>query len=513
MKQSKVLPLTFLVTMMLGITGCEQGKTTLSTKTKMIFTENQLVLSNFEGLGVEWGTYEDRDKISNSAWERSLKIMDRLAPSVTRCMLNYDWFIENFDDKGDNDNSNDTWTYNFTNKYMTNTIEILRYCDDHNIDVAFGCWNVPGNVIEDQYHMMEKVTSDPRWAVMTVDIIEYLVRYQGIHCIKYFVNSNEPNYTGIQGSSKNYNNTFAIWSQGVKNVRAELDRRGFSNIGIIGGDTTGFEGSRTYLGGIAKDKELREAVKDYGFHLYAPNMYIDKGQLFPMIKELYDECKKDDEDLGVVRMPHIWESGLLDGKNNETDSNGYITSFSYGLRMTDYTIQCLMAGINSICYWDFDDAMHFMYQPDGSTNTKGWGMFSSLATDSAAKQEIRPWFHSTCLLNGLLQRGAKVYDSGVNDPEFDDSFRSMAVLGANDEYSGVVAVNRALTPVTKTFQINKELSEDQNKIYVYYYNDKDLKLGEDGYVIPNLQIDGALNREVTIEIPAGSVVVLSSKVL
>jgi hypothetical protein len=64
-------------------------------------------------------------------------------------MLNYDWFITNFDDKFDSDKSNDTWEYNFSNKLMNNTIDVLRYCDDHNIDVAFGCWNVPGSLGKD----------------------------------------------------------------------------------------------------------------------------------------------------------------------------------------------------------------------------------------------------------------------------------------------------------------------------------------------------------------------------
>ena len=92
-----------------------------------------------------------------------------------------------------------------------------------------------------------------------------------------FVSSKEPNYTCREGRSKNAKNTFEKWAQGVKNVRKALDDRGFNDIKIVGGDTTGFEGTDEYFTGIANDKTLREKVGDYGFHVYCPNMIIDTG--------------------------------------------------------------------------------------------------------------------------------------------------------------------------------------------------------------------------------------------
>ena len=349
-RTKNLISLVLLTSCLTAMVGCNNqgGKV---DKDNLVFDKKGIVLDNFEGLGVEWGTYEDPDKLSSGSWERSLKIMDRLNPQVTRCMLNYDWFITNFDDKYDDDKSNDTWEYNFSNKLMNNTIDVLRYCDDHNIDVAFGCWNVPGSLGKDEYNMFTEVTSDARWATMTADILEYLIKFQGIKCIKYFVNSNEPNYSGVEGKSKNYNNTFEVWAKGVKNVRKALDDRGFNDIKIIGGDTTGFEGTIEYFNGISKSDELKEAVGDYGFHVYCPNMIIDSGDLAVRIRDIYDKVKKNDKDLGVKRIPHIWEAGLYDGKNAETDSNAYIANYSYGLRMADYTLQCAIAGVNSIVYW------------------------------------------------------------------------------------------------------------------------------------------------------------------
>ena len=507
-KTSKITTL-LIATCLSSVTACQAQAVDLNN---IVFRKSNIVLSDFEGLGVEWGTYEDPDKLSSDSWERSLKIMDRLNPDVTRCMLNYDWFITNFDDKNDNDKTNDTWEYNFSNKLMNNTIDVLRYCDDHDIRVAFGCWNVPGNLGADQYNMFEEVTSDIRWATMTADILEYLIKFQGIKCIEYFVNSNEPNYTGVEGRSKNSKNTFAKWAQGVNNVRAALDARGFDYIKIVGGDTTNFEGTEEYFTGISTDKGLRDKVGDYGFHVYCPNMIIDTGDLTTRITDLYKKIKKNDSKLGVNRMPHIWEAGLYDGKDNETDSNAFIANFSYGLRMADYTLQCAVAGVNSIVYWDFDDGMHFMYNADGTMTSKGWGMFSSLNSDSAYKQRLRPWYHSSVLLTNLMKRGSKIMNTPANNPELDNTFRSMGVIGPNNNYAGVVAINRGMEPVTKTFRIAEEFN-DSNKIYVYIYNENELKIGEDGFVKENQVIDATLKDQIEITVPTNSMVILSSKEL
>ena len=140
-KTNSFLSLILLSSCIVAVSGCNgNGMKREADKDKIVFLKEDIVLDNFEGLGVEWGTYEDPDKLSASSWERSLEIMDRLNPQITRCMLNYDWFITNYDDQYDDDKTNDTWEYNFANKYMDNTVKVLRYCDDHNIDVAFGCW-------------------------------------------------------------------------------------------------------------------------------------------------------------------------------------------------------------------------------------------------------------------------------------------------------------------------------------------------------------------------------------
>ena len=241
-------------------------------------------------------------------------------------------------------------------------------------------------------------------------------------------------------------------------------------------------------------------------------MIIDTGDLAVRVRDVYKKTKKLDKELGTTRMPHIWEAGLYDGKNQETDSNALIANFSYGLRMADYTLQCAIAGVNSIVYWDFDDGMHFMYHEDGTTNSKGWGMFSSLSTDSASKQKLRPWYHSSVLLTNLMRRGSKILDYPANDPTIDSTFRSMGVIGPNNDFAGVVAVNRGIGSVEKSFRIAEDFT-DSNKVYAYFYNENELKLGEDGFVRPNQVLDASLKDEIKLTIPAATLVVLSSKEL
>ena len=118
-KISKIMSLSLLSSCVVAIVGCQNKEV---DKTNIVFRNKNVVLTNFEGLGVEWGTYEDPDKLSSGSWERSLRIMDRLNPQVTRCMLNYDWFITNYDDQNDDDKNNDTWDY----KLRRQRIALLR---------------------------------------------------------------------------------------------------------------------------------------------------------------------------------------------------------------------------------------------------------------------------------------------------------------------------------------------------------------------------------------------------
>ena len=469
------------------------------------FTSDDISSESFGGLGVEWGAYEDTDKIAEGGWDRVINYMDHLGAARIRLMINYDWFCQNFDSKNNTDPNDDTWTYNFTNKYARSMIDILEYCQTHAIDVAFGCWNVIGSFDSDVWNMMEKVTSDIRWAKITADVLNYLVHEKGFSCIKWFVNSNEPNWIGEKGSSKNYNNTYLIWEQGVRNVRAALDNIGLDYIGIIGGDTTGVIGTEEYFSNIAR--RIPGLVADYGCHLYLGNYDIDRGQMLGQINTISNKIKAIDGGFGSIREVNVWEAGLLDGKTL-LDCQSMIRTPDYAIRMVDYTIQCLAGGMNGVVYWDFDDAMHFMYSAN-TTTPKEWGMFSSLAEASSGKQEARPWYHSSSLLCHLLRKGNKIYSPIQNDPSLTKTFRSIATVSQDGKQAGFVCINADMSKsTTKSFYLDDEVAGD--KLYIYKFARGEYRLGEDGFIEPNDVIEGSLNKKITLEIAPRTVYVVSN---
>ena len=504
-----------LATTLLSISACSKDNVVTDhskyrpdgvDENNIAFTSDDINQESFGGLGVEWGVYDDTDRLIEGGWEKVINHMDHLGAQRIRLMLSYDWFCKDFDDKGTPDHNDDTWSYNFANKYARNMFDILDYCQVNSIDVAFGAWNVIADLKNDVWGMMEEVTSDIRWAKITADVLDFLVHQKGYTCIKWFVNSNEPNYSGKEGSSKNYNNTYSKWEQGVINVRDALDKVGLTNIGIVGGDTTGVEGTAEYLTNIAKN--IAEKVGDYGCHMYLPNRSVDEGKMFEQINEIYCTVKDLDPELGKTRQANVWEAGLLDGKTSD-DRQTLIATADYAVRMVDYTLQCLAGGINGVVYWDLDDAMHFYYT-ETSNNPKEWGMFSTLAGAKSDMQELRPWYHSSSLLCHLFRKGNKIYTPLQNLPikGKKNTFRTLATVSPDGTQGGFVAVNSGARTVTKTFYMDDAVQGEQ--LYIYEFNEGSYKLDSDGYIEPNYIINGSLNKKITLTIPVGTFYVVSN---
>ena len=474
---------------------------------EVTFDSSDIVTHSFDGLGVEWGTYEDTNKTIKGSWSRVLSAVDELNPSLVRCMTNLDWFVTDFDNNDTEDDlSDDTWSYNFNNLQMVNACDILDYCQTHGIRVAFGVWNVIGNTDPkiDKIGMIRNSTEDPRWAKMNADLMEYLIKTKGYTCIRWFVNTNEPNVIGQKGSSKNAYSSFDKWAAGMRNVRKAFDEIGLNDLALVGGDVTRyFTTEKDFITSTAK--QLSGIVDNYGIHVYA---YVDelvKGTFQDYFEDLIGQIHTKDEEIGATKNLYIWESGLGWGKITETDCNDYILEYAYGLYMADYTVQAILGGVNGIVYWDLDDAMHFMYNDDGAT-AKEWGMFSTLATADAYMQEYRPWYHSSVLLTNLLRPGNTVYGKKTGI----DGVRALATVSADRTSGGYVVVNNSSEKVKEKLRI-KEKVNGGDKLYIYYYNEKLLRIGENGFVVPNEEIDGTLNSELNLEIPANTVVVVSNQ--
>ena len=516
----------FLILTTMLVTGCNTSNVK-KPKDVMVFSPQlNMISDDFDGLGVEWGAYEDINKLQTNAWDRITKYANHLdGMSLVRCMVNFDWFCEKLDTKGDNKfnpqtglvegKENDTWTYNFTNKWMKSTEQVLTYCQEHDLIVAFGAWNVIGSFPNDTWGMMDDVTSDPRWAKMNADVLEYLVIKKGFTCIKYVVNSNEPNYLGKANSSKNARNTFAKWRQGALNVKAALENVGLGHIKIVGSDATATsDGSMDeYLYGIAQDEALKNAVGDYGIHVYPYKEPLDNGTMLDQYATRSKKIKEYDPEFGIKRKMHIWEAGLQDGKNLAADCQELIDTYAYAKAMANYTLTALIGGINGIAYWDFDDGMHFMYNADGSATPKEWGMFSTLGSASALKQQLRPWYHSSSLLINLLRRHNIIFDSGENGSDVNPTLRSIATISNDRNLAGVCFCNTdVINEKTVKFVIDEQYNNNE-KLYIYMFNEKSTLIGEDGFIKPNYEMEGSLNNINEITIPASTFVVISNKVL
>ena len=451
--------------LMLG--GCgSMSKTNDSIK----FNDKNLLSNSYFGSGVEFDVYEapsriiDMDKVYNR--------LDKLNPSMIRCMINYEWFTENLSEDGT------SWDYNWSGDCIQNLFAILDHCEEKGIDVAIGPWRARDGWFDK--------TSDSRWADMTLALFQKFEE-KGYTCVKYFVPTNEPNY--IDG------NTQAIWEEGVKNVYAKFKENGLAEkYKILGTDVSGFSAAVNWSNSLSSD--VVSKLGSYSIHTYVSNNKIDSGKYQSSIEEVVDALKKKDSDFsnkGLV----IWECGLQDGTNDDMTESEIIDTYDYGVRMTDLTIQAMLGGVNGICYWELDDAAHFR---SNGMNTV-WGMFSSLG--DTYNRTLRPWYQSSMLTLNILQKGNKVYGYG------EDSFRALASVSQDGAKAGLICINRNKNEVTKTMKI--EGASSGEKLYCYFFNQDNAMLDETGFIMPNKVVDGNLDAGVSVTIPANCVLFVTNE--
>ena len=78
-------------------------------------------------------------------------------------------------------------------------------------------------------------------------------------------------------------------------------------------------------------------------------------------------------------------------------------------------------------------------------------------------------------------------------------------------------INTALTDMNlrcnrDTIIIDEKYNNDE-KLYIYIFNEKSALIGGDGFIKPNYEIEGSLNKINEITIPASTFVVISNQVL
>ncbi len=471
----KAICLLLTAVMATAATGC-------SPKVKDAYTFDEQLHASFDGIGVEWDAYEHPNIITDAKWETVTARMQKLAPAFVRCMINLDWVLTDWQ-KGE-DGAPDTWSYNWEQANIKSLLQILDYCQSAGVKVALGSWRAV-----DGWDM--KDSADDRFAQIFGEIFDELVNTRGYTCIKWFVPTNEPNY--LPG------NTFETWHTGVEKVYAQFRDKGLlDKVSITGPDATSQTAAMTWCESAARD--TRDKLGNYSIHLYVSDYTVDSGNLAENIRRIRETIERHDAAVADKGL-YLWECGLIDGKNEEWDTNELIDTYGYGVRMADYTLQCIMGGAKGVCYWELDDAMHFL----DNGKTKNWGMFSSLG--DAAQQELRPWFSSSMLLSKMFGAGSSVYGCALNG-ENKTAVRAVAAVSADKTAGGYAIVNSGATAVTKTFYLPETVGGD--KLYVYVFGEKDAKVDGDGYIVPNYELNGSLNQTLAVTVPAKSVVFVSN---
>lgn len=460
-----------------GIAGC-------APKAEGAYAFDEVLADSFAGLGVEWDAYEHPDVVSEDKWQLVLERVDKLSPAYIRCMINLDWVVTDWQKNTDDGGADDTWSYNWEQSNIKSLLKILDHCQERGIGVALGAWRAV-----DGWDMRD--SSDARYAKIVGDVFDELVNKRGYSCIRWLVPTNEPNY--IEG------NTFGSWSAGVNNVYAQLQEHGLAEkVAITGPDVSSYTAAMTWCADAARD--VGDKLGNYSVHLYVSDYTVDSGNLAENISDIDGAIAEYDDALAQKGL-YIWEGGLIDGRNEQFDTNELIDTYGYGFRMADYTVQCILGGAEGVCFWELDDAMHFLE----NGQTKNWGMFSSLG--DAAQQELRPWFQSSMLLTKIFAPGRRVYGCPVNG-EKETTVRAAAAVSEDGTEGGYCVMNQGTQERECTFYLPAVSGGE--KLYVYIYGEGHTKLGADGYILPNYELDGSLSSALTLRVPAKSTVFVTN---
>ena len=140
-------------------------------------------------------------------------------------------------------------------------------------------------------------------------------------------------------------------------------------------------------------------------------------------------------------------------------------------------------------------------------------MFSTLGGANSLEQSLRPWYHSSMLMMNLLRKHNITFDSGDNGSKKNPTLRSLATLSNDRNLAGIMFCNTDVINAASVKFVMDEKYNNNEKLYVYMFNEKLALIGEDGFIKPNYEIEGSFNNINELTIPASTFVVISNKVL
>ncbi len=470
-------------------------------------TTNQLSTAPFLGFGVQWSPYPWFD-ITDAAWEKVFERLDYMKVPMVRVMTRAYKYCDGFDASGNP-------IYQWENNRMKKLYRLLDYCEKRKVMVMIGEWDDPASDEDRQDPASDKLQpyeieeDNPRWARLIGDFLDHLIKDKKYTCLKYYNLINEPN--GKWSACAD----FGKWKTGIKNLHAELSKRGLlGKIQIIGPDATG---QKSYYWLDLAVIEANKQLAAYDLHEYALPSDVESGWLEKLFyaKRLF--INRFDVNGGPKKPFIMGEVGMgnrgpVEPQGGE-DSHPKIYDHIYGVWMTDYNIQCVRAGMQGTIAWMLDDAMHVIKDkhsawPDvKKTLFKKWGFFNSLANEIGHPEDnnLRPWYYTWSLMSRCFPRGAQILAS--TDPNL-PGVRSLAGRIANTDYSFVL-VNDSDQP--QDIHLAMPSLSERLSLHRYNYFPNDRPTNKDGYPVIKETLTGVSPATgLDLNLPARSVIILTT---
>ena len=372
-------------------------------------------------------------------------------PSLIRLNWYTDWFNP----------SGTAGTYDWTTLEAKDAFQIMDFLNTQHIPVQIGLWHAENAFVDNATYFTSQAFADKQ-----ADFINEMVNVRGYTNIKFYGSVNEPNGVGY---------SYANWNTMVDLLKTTLTSRGLPTSLIVGPDTTG----NNWPVQVAADHGTDLGA--YESHHYTPTETV------PTIQA---DAEQNINSYPNNNVPAYYGEMGIGGPDHNRD----ITSFGYGLDMIDYGIQAGRAGVGALA-WCFD----------GFDGGKNCGMYDISGQNQTAGQ-LRPWFYSWSLLN-------KYFPGGWIPAQMPETsnLRILAAHspGATADWSFAL-VNRDTQDSQVTLQVP---GWGSGTFEEFVYSPSSATTDSNGFPIPVGTVStsaGGLSTGVTVTVPAGSAVVLTT---
>lgn len=484
-----------------GAAGAAADGAKLDATVRIEFAEP--VTTEFLGIGVQWASYPWHD-LSPEDWAKVFRRVEFLRLPLSRVMLDAFWYCRGFDARGQP-------VYDWNTPYMQKLQRLLDFCERNGTTVLLGEWARPSG------RELNLASADPRWTQIVGESIAYFLRERKYTCIRYYNLINEPH-----GSWSNI--TPEDWRAALLNLEQELRQRGLDrDIRIAAPD-----GDRDLTTRALRDPALRRLTGIYDEHWYVFREEIRRGLLELYAREQLRQINRADPGKRFI----LGELGIMDGKTKR-DQNPDVFRFWYGLAMADAAIQALRAGVSGVIAWDLDDAMYFLGDGEECMNSldeqlpadayerrKIWGMWNILGAEHGHPEEeqLRPWFFAWAALARTFPAGCRPVEvEATGIPGLRVAAAQLASAGGysiaivnHDQWPRRLRIEAPAATDAVTLEEWKYIDADNDNRVDCWPETVDAN-GHDIFPGPaGQQADVRLAEGLTVEIPAGALVILTT---